>query len=91
VDEHPAAPVPPKTEPSEPADLQQADAVVPVTIGTALWAVALVVLLPFRSRLKDDGTDWWIWVAATGLVLGILGSLWVRRRRAAYRSTRPGS
>lgn len=77
---------------SEPEDSRaakteqaQADAVVPVTVGTVLWAVALVGLLPFRTRLKADDADWWIWVCATGVALGLLGSWWVRRRRAAYR------
>lgn len=67
---------------------EQSDAVVPVTVGTALWAVALVGLLPFRARLQAAGNDWWIWVCLTGLVLGVLGSLWVRRRRDAYRRAR---
>ena len=68
------------------AGAEHTDAVVPVTVGTVLWAIAFVVLLPFRSRLKANGTDWWLWVCAAGFVLGILGSLWVRRRRSAYRS-----
>jgi hypothetical protein len=73
----------------EPAhDPEQADAVLPVTVGTIAWAVALVVLLPFHSRLAAAGTGWWIWVCVTGVVLGLLGSAWVRRRRAVYR--RPG-
>ncbi len=64
----------------------QADAVVPVTVGTALWGLALVVLLAMRLRLVAEGTDWWIWVAVTGFALGVLGCWWVRRRRAAYRA-----
>jgi Protein of unknown function (DUF2530) len=65
--------------------LEQSDAVLPVTVGTVAWAVALLVLLPFHSRMAAAGTGWWIWVCVTGLVLGLLGSAWVRRRRAAYR------
>jgi hypothetical protein len=65
-----------------------ADAVLPVTVGTAAWAVALLVLLLLRERLRTAGDGWWIWVAATGLTLGVLGSVWVRRRRAAYRRDR---
>jgi hypothetical protein len=64
---------------------QHEDAVLPVTVGTVLWAVALAALLPFRSRLQASGSDWWIWVCATGLALGVLGSWWVRRRRNAFR------
>jgi hypothetical protein len=61
-----------------------ADAVLPITVGTLAWAVALVVLLAMRSRLDARGDGWWIWVAVSGLLLGGAGSLWVRRRRAAY-------
>jgi ABC-type nickel/cobalt efflux system permease component RcnA len=68
-----------------PASSEQADAVVPVTVGTVAWAVALVVMLPFHARMKAAGTDWWIWVCVTGLVFGLLGCWWVRRRRSAYR------
>lgn len=67
------------------AEESQVDAVLPVTVGTALWAVALAVLLALRSRLVANGTDWWIWVAVTGFGLGVLGTWWVRRRRDAYR------
>ena len=69
-------------------EAEGSDAVVPVTVGTVLWAVALVALLPFRTRLQAAGNDWWIWVCVTGVVLGVLGSLWVRRRRDAYRRAR---
>jgi len=64
----------------------QADAVVPVLVGTVLWGIALVVLIAVRQRLVENGTDWWIAVAATGFALGLLGSWWVRRRRDAYRA-----
>ena len=70
------------------AESEQSDAVVPVTAGTALWAVAFLALLPFRTRLQAAGDDWWIWVCLTGFGLGVLGSLWVRRRRDAYRRAR---
>ena len=62
-----------------------ADAVLPVTVGTVAWAVALVVATLMRGRLRAAGDGWWIWVCVTGLVLGLLGSVWVRRRRAVYR------
>ena len=64
----------------------QADAVVPVLVGTVLWGIALIVLIAVRPRLVENGTDWWIAVAATGFGLGLLGSWWVRRRRDAYRA-----
>jgi len=61
------------------------DAVVPVAVGTLAWAVALALCLLFRARLTRAGDGWWIWVCATGCTLGVLGSAWVRRRRAVGR------
>ncbi len=69
----------------EPPEPPQADAVVPVTVGTALWAVAFLVLLAFRDQLAEADNSWWLAVCATGFALGLLGIWYVRRRREAYR------
>jgi hypothetical protein len=63
----------------------ETDEVVGVTVGTALWGVALVVTLALQGRL-DDGRDSWAWISAAGLFLGLLGIRYVRRRRAAQRA-----
>jgi hypothetical protein len=55
----------------------------PVAIGTVLWAVAFVVLLPFRARLEDAGRLWWIAACASGFLLGLVGLAYVRRRARA--------
>ena len=47
-------------------------------IGTAAWAVALVVLLILREQIPAD-ERWWIWVCATGLVMGLFGLWYVPR------------
>lgn len=62
----------------EPLDV---DAVRTVQIGTALWAVALVLTLVARDALQDEGRTWWIWTCATGVVLGLLGLVITMRRR----------
>ena len=62
------------------------DGVGAVAIGTALWAIALVVCLIFRARLVEAGSDWWIWVCVSGFVLGLAGLPYVIRRRSAYRA-----
>ena len=64
-----------------------ADGILPVVVGTALWAVALVVLVALRPRLEESGATWWIGAAAIGVVSGVLG-LWFlssRKRRQAQR------
>jgi Protein of unknown function (DUF2530) len=57
------------------------DAVRTVQVGTALWAVALVVALVLRDPLSDDGREWWIWTCVAGVVLGLLGIVITTRRR----------
>ena len=51
-------------------------------IGTALFAVATLVLLILRSRLDASGRGWWIWVGACGVLLGLIGYAYCRRRAA---------
>lgn len=61
------------------------DGVGAVKIGTVLWAVALAILLLMRDRLAESDSQWWIWVAATGALLGLPGLWYTTRRRSAYR------
>ena len=73
------------------------DGVRTVAVGTALWAVALVVLLIMREELAASDRSWWIWTAVAGLGLGLLGFEYARRRRdaiarvRAYRSDHAGT
>ena len=78
------------SDPPEAAPLD-VDGVGAVVIGTALWAVALVVLVLFRNKLAETDSQWWITVAVAGVVLGLLGLLYTTRRRAAYRKSRTDS
>jgi hypothetical protein len=52
-------------------------------VGTALWAVAFLALLPFHGWLRDHGRLWWLGACAAGFVLGLLGLAYTRRRAAA--------
>ncbi len=63
----------------EPPDAPHADAVVPVLVGTGLWAIALLIGLIIGADPP------WVQVSAVGLGMGVLGSAFVLRRRAAYR------
>ena len=55
-------------------------------VGTAGWAVALVVLLIIRGSLPAD-QRWWIWTCVCGLVMGLFALWYVpRMKRARERS-----
>ena len=56
------------------------DGVRTVMVGTALWAVAFVGLLPFYGRLADAGRTWWLWTCMAGFGLGLIGVEVCRRR-----------
>ncbi|MGA8847234.1 MAG: DUF2530 domain-containing protein [Nocardioides sp.] len=62
----------------EPLDV---DGVRTVEIGTVLFFVAFVALLPFYGQLEGDGRAWWLWTCLTGVGLGLLGLEYCRRRR----------
>lgn len=63
----------------EPLDV---DGVRTLEVGTALWLVAFVALLPFYGSLSDDGRLWWLWTCLAGFGLGLFGLEYCRRRRA---------
>jgi hypothetical protein len=65
------------------------DAVRTVQVGTALWAVALVVTLLMRDSLIDSGRGWWIWTCVAGVLLGLVGVVITTQRRARL-ARRPG-
>lgn len=67
----------------EPVD---PDGIAVVTAGTALWLVALLVLIALHDRLARAGHSWWIGTAAAGFALGVLGIGFCRRRRGRRRS-----
>ena len=70
---------PPRRPDPEPL---RTDDVTAVTVGTVAWAVLLVVLVAMYGRL-EDGHESWVWIAAAGFGLGLIGIRHVRRRRAA--------
>ncbi|MBV9823678.1 MAG: DUF2530 domain-containing protein [Actinobacteria bacterium] len=48
-------------------------------VGTCLFALAFLLLLPFWSWLGEHQHRVWLWTALAGAVLGVLGSLLVRK------------
>ncbi|WP_370249388.1 DUF2530 domain-containing protein [Nocardioides sp.] len=57
------------------------DGVRTVEVGTALFFLGFLALLPFYGRLQDADQGWWLWTCLTGTGLGLLGLEYVRRRR----------
>jgi hypothetical protein len=68
-----------------PPPLEANDQLV-AAVGTAAWAVALIVVLVLRDSLPA-GEQWWLWTCVAGLCLGIFG-LWYlpRMKRARARA-----
>jgi hypothetical protein len=62
----------------EPLDV---DGVRTVAVGTVLWLVAFVLLLPFYGRLAEEDRLDWLWTCVAGFGLGVLGWDHCRRRR----------
>ena len=63
----------------------ETDEVRVVAVGTALFALGLVLCLVLHDRLEDDGRGDWVWIMACGVLLGLIGLRTVRRRRDALR------
>lgn len=69
-------------QPTKPLDV---DGVAATTLLTAIWAVALVVLLLSGVRLGDPN-GWWLWVCTLGFLMGFPAIAFTRRRAAVYRA-----
>ncbi len=65
----------------DPQPLETDDVKV-VAAGTAGWALALVVLLVLRLT-GTQVHDWWMAMCGYGIVLGLFGIRYARRRRDA--------
>ncbi len=70
----------------EPLDV---DGVNTVAVGSVLWVVAFLALLPFVQTLRDSGRLWWLWTCLAGLGQGLIGLEYCRRRRNTLRDRAP--
>lgn len=65
----------------------ETDDVPVVAAGTALWALALVVLAVLRLTGEQFGGQgvqaWWMAMCGCGIALGLIGVRYCRRRQAA--------
>ena len=78
-----------EARPAPPPPLEANDQLV-IGVGTAGWAIALVVLLIVRGSLPASDR-WWIWTCVAGLAMGLFAFWYVPRlkrgrARAAARS-----
>lgn len=64
----------------EPLDV---DGVRTLGVGSLLWAVAFVAMLPFIGTLREGDRLTWLWICLAGLGLGLVGLEYCRRRRKA--------
>lgn len=64
--------------PVEPLDV---DGVRTVQVGTGIFVLAFLALVPFYGRLETDDRTWLLWMCLTGVGLGILGIEYCKRRR----------
>ena len=71
-------------------DLKPVDVdVVPiVAIGTAVWALALVVVIAVPAWRTAHG-GLWLWTCVAAVGLGLIGMVYVRRLRARGARARP--
>ena len=53
-----------------------------VTVGTIIWTVATVIMVLMRDQLQASGRGNWIWICACGVLLGLIGIRYTRRRAA---------
>jgi hypothetical protein len=65
------------------------DGVRTVEVGSALWLLGFLALLPFYGELEAHGRTWWLWACLAGFGLGLFGLEYCRRRRKA-RAERDG-
>jgi len=75
-----------KRELKTPPEPVQVDSRLVVLIGTALWFVGFVVLLPFYDWLGRHDHRIWLWTCLAGWILGLIGLALVRKHRKEGRT-----
>ena len=63
----------------EPLEINGITAVI---VGTIVWTVATVIMILMRDQLEASGRGNWVWICACGVLLGLLGIRYTRRRAA---------
>ena len=58
----------------------QITGILAVQLGTLAWMITLIDLLFSRSWLTETGRANWIWIAVSGIILGLVGFRYTTRR-----------
>jgi len=66
----------------DPPPLETDDVKV-VAVGTAAWALGLLVLLVLAATDAADVSGWWLGMCGYGIALGLFGIRYSQRRHAA--------
>ena len=53
-----------------------------VTLGTGLWSIATLIMVLMRDQLEASGRGDWIAIGVCGIILGLLGMRYTKRRAA---------
>lgn len=64
-----------------PVPALDVDGLTVVSVGTLMFAVAAVILALDYADLKAEGHGWWLGVAVSGFLLGLVGLLYCGNRR----------
>jgi hypothetical protein len=59
-----------------------------VTLGTGIWAVATLVMVLMRDQLEASGRGDWVAIGVCGIILGLLGMRYTKRRAARIEKTK---
>ena len=62
----------------DPAPLRTNDRAA-VLVGVAGWALLWVVFALMRTALAGSGRGWWLWTPPAGILLGLLGLVYLHR------------
>ncbi len=73
--------------PGSPATKQElkpleVNGITAVTVGTVIWSVATLIMVLLRNQLEAAGRDNWIAIGVAGIILGLLGMRYTKRRAA---------
>ena len=79
----------------EPAKKQltplEVNGITAVTLGTGLWSIATLIMVLMRDQLEAAGRGNWIAIGVCGIILGLLGMRYTKRRVARIEQAKDSS